>query len=116
MKLYYFDLYGRAEPMRLLLTHAKAEWEDIRVTGDSWKELKEDTDKCKFGQVPLLEKDGKYYAQTGAILRYLGGAHGYYPEDVELRFKVDELTDLLMSDFGTKIGQTIFMSKTDEER
>jgi glutathione S-transferase len=54
MKLYYFDLYGKAECIRMTLYKAKVEFEDIRVSGDSWKELKE-SGKCPFGQVPLLE-------------------------------------------------------------
>ncbi|CAI2377234.1 unnamed protein product [Moneuplotes crassus] len=116
MKVYYFDLYGRAEPIRLLLTHAKAEFEDVRLTGESWQEFKADSEKCKYGQVPVFEKDGKFYPQGGAILRYLGGVHGYYPEDVEARFTVDEITNLLDSDFLPKIGETIFYSKSDEER
>ena len=115
MKLYYFDLYGRAEPIRILLDHAKVDYEDVRVSGPSWKELKEDTEKCKYGQIPILEKDGKFYSQSNSILRYLGGIHGYYPEDLEERFRADELIDLV-GDFTTPIGKNLFGPLKGEEK
>ena len=40
LKLYYFDMYGRGEPVRMALWKAGVEFEDVRVTGDSWKRLK----------------------------------------------------------------------------
>lgn len=116
MKLYYFDLYGRGEAIRLLLNHAKAEWTEDRITFEEWPEIKTNNKNIKFGSLPVLENEGKFYAQTGAIMRYLGGLHGYYPEDVEQRFRVDEITDLIGSDFGIKIGEAVFGAKTDEER
>ena len=48
MKLYYFDLYGIAEPIRMALTKAGVPFEDIRLNGESFKELKE-AGKCTFG-------------------------------------------------------------------
>jgi len=39
-KLYYFDLYGRAEPIRMALWKAGVDYEDIRVTGQAWTDLK----------------------------------------------------------------------------
>ncbi|KAF4669736.1 hypothetical protein FOL47_002386 [Perkinsus chesapeaki] len=44
-----------------------------------------------FGQVPILKKDGRVMAQSGAILRYLGRRHGMYdgsPEELEA---IDEM-------------------------
>ncbi|CAI2379085.1 unnamed protein product [Moneuplotes crassus] len=116
MKLYYFDVYGKGESIRLLLTHSKAEWEDVRLGGPSWQEFKAEQDKCKYGQLPILEKDGKHYPQSLAILRYLGGVHGYYPEDLELRFQADEITDLIVDDFFVTIVKKYIFVKDEEEK
>ena len=40
LTLVYFDLYGRAEPIRMALWKAGVEYEDKRVTGPSWAEFK----------------------------------------------------------------------------
>ena len=45
MKLYYFDGYGRVEPIRLMLAASNAvdiafEWDDIRVSMEDWPVLK----------------------------------------------------------------------------
>lgn len=79
-KLYYFDVYALGEPIRLLFTHAKVPFDDVRLNKDSFTELK-NNDRLEFGQVPMLEVDGKRYTQSKAILRLLGKQHGYYPTD-----------------------------------
>ena len=82
MKLYYFDVYGRAEPFRFLLWHAKAEYEDVRIAREDWPKFKEEhAADLEFGQVPVLEVDGVFHSQSNAILRYLGNRFGYYPTD-----------------------------------
>lgn len=30
-KLIYFDIYGKAEPIRMMLNHAKIQFEDLRL-------------------------------------------------------------------------------------
>ena len=39
-KLIYFDVYARAEPIRIMLNYAKIAFEDVRLTGAEYKELK----------------------------------------------------------------------------
>lgn len=60
MKLYYFDGYGRAESIRMLLSHAKQEFEDIRLSKEEFAPLKAEG-KFEFGQLPGLEIDGVMY-------------------------------------------------------
>ena len=70
-KLYYFDLYGRAEPLRMAMVYCGVQFEDVRLTGDSFKTLKE-SGSLEFGSVPMLElDDGTKLVQGGAILEYL---------------------------------------------
>ena len=93
MKLYYFDIFGRAESIRMILNHAKVPFEDVRINGEKLAEMKA-SGVLEFGQVPMLETaDGKHLAQSWAILRYIGRTHGYYPEDPETAWKVDSTID-----------------------
>ena len=43
MKLTYFNARGRAEMARLLLANAGVKYEDVRVEGESWQQLKPST-------------------------------------------------------------------------
>ena len=51
-KLHYFNFYGRAESIRILLNHAKIPFEDVRFGFADWPVLKA---KFEFGQVPALK-------------------------------------------------------------
>jgi len=76
IKLIYFPIPGRAEVSRLLLTIGKVDFEDVRVT--DWPALKP---KTPFGQIPVLEVDGKQLAQMSAIDMYVSKLSGLMPKD-----------------------------------
>ena len=92
LKLYYFDLGGRAEPIRMALTLGKIPFEDIRVTREEHMKMKGEG-KWPCGQIPVLEVDGKMLPQSNAILRYAGKLSGFYPEDAWMAAQCDAALD-----------------------
>ena len=80
-KLYYFDLGGRAEAIRMLLHHAKVQFEDVRLTFPEFGQMKAEG-KFPAGQVPVyVDDNGTMYNQTKAILSGLAAQHGYSHAD-----------------------------------
>ena len=57
--------------------------------------MKEDKERFEYGQLPVLEKDGKFYSQSVAILKMLGAEHGFYPTDPEDAYYVDAVAESL---------------------
>ena len=68
----------------------KVPFEDVILTGDAWSSLKRET---PWGQVPVLEVDGKMLAQSRTIMAYVGRVTGLHPEDPFAAAKVDEFCD-----------------------
>ncbi|XP_064610336.1 hematopoietic prostaglandin D synthase-like [Liolophura sinensis] len=108
-KLTYFDGRGRAEVTRLLFAVAGVNFQDNRI-GVSippqpsqlpiWLDMKPNT---PFGQLPLLEFDGKLIAQSHAIERYLAREFGLYGEgNYEMA-----LTDMWIDSFEELISPII---------
>ena len=75
--LTYFDLYGRGEAIRMALVHSKTDFEDNRVSGESFAAFKA-SGKCLNGQLPVLEVDGRCLNQSEAIIRFVGSQTGAY--------------------------------------
>ena len=76
-KLIYFDLGGRAEAIRMLLAHAKAQYTDERLSFPEFG-AKKAAGEFPSGQVPVWVDDhGVKYNQTKAIFKMLAAEHGY---------------------------------------
>ena len=112
LKLHYFPLYGRGEPIRMLLDHAGVKFEENKISFADWPALKA-SGKFEFGQLPCLEwKDGTQMTQTYAILRALGIEYGYYPwGDFEKMWICDSTIDAIYDVFPKFTD--IFMASTD---
>ena len=112
-KVHYFDAYGRAEPIRLLLAHVKVPFEDLRYSFEEWPAKKAEL-KPEFGQVPIYEQDGKQYAQSGSILRFLGRQHGLYSDDAFTAWRIDSV-DNSVSDLADQFYK-FFFDKDEESK
>ncbi|KAI8911892.1 glutathione S-transferase [Gorgonomyces haynaldii] len=93
MKLTYFNIKARAEPIRLALTIGGVPFEDERLVGDQWPVLKQ-SGVSPFRQLPILTlDDGTVLGQSTAILRYAGsiGTPRLYPADPKKAAAVDAI-------------------------
>ncbi|KAG7401930.1 hypothetical protein PHYBOEH_009510 [Phytophthora boehmeriae] len=93
LKLTYFPVPGRAEPIRLALFISGIDFEDERVSFDEVGDL---LPNMPFNTLPVLEVDGEVISQSMAILRYVGGLSGLYPTtNVLSAHRVDEIFSLI---------------------
>nr|AEB91975.1 glutathione S-transferase sigma 3 [Locusta migratoria] len=109
-KLTYFPIMGLAEPIRFILSYGKIEFEDNRFESDKWPSIKE---SMPFGQVPVLEIDGKKICQTIAICRYLAKQVGLAGDNDWENLQIDMAADTV-TDIRTKIVSPNY--ETDEEK
>ena len=108
IKLTYLTIKGLAEPIRLSLFLSKIPFEDERI---SYEEISKRRGNLPYGQVPVLEVDGKVYGQSNAILRWAGRKGNLYPEEFQLECDavlscIDDITKNLSPQwYGHIIGR-----------
>ena len=86
-KLTYFDMGGRAEPVRICFHAAGIDFEDKRISFQDFMQIRE---SLRFNCVPTLEIDGEVVTQSNAMCRYIGKMAGLYPEDDTQALYCDE--------------------------
>lgn len=95
LKLTYLDIPGLGEKIRLTLMIAGLPFEDERI-GYEEVARRRATGELPFGQVPVLQIDGRQtFAQSNAILRYIGREAGLYPLGVD-QLRCDAVLEALM--------------------
>ena len=100
-KLIYFDFPGKAEAIRLALTHAGVAFEDHRFADRAEFQALKASGRLQFGQVPALEVttaagETTVLTQSAAILRYvakLNDSANLYPADPLLAARVSSAAE-----------------------
>ncbi|CAG9761714.1 unnamed protein product [Ceutorhynchus assimilis] len=110
-KLTYFNLAGAGECIRYLFAYAKQPYEDNRIAFQDWQALKPNT---PYGQLPILEVDGKVVPQSTAIGRYLAKQFGLLGKNDWEALEADVLIDT-MADLKKHVTP-IFYAQSEEKK
>ncbi|KRT79655.1 Glutathione S-transferase, partial [Oryctes borbonicus] len=100
IKLTYFNVKALAEPSRMLLKYGGIDFVDNRLEGSDWEEIKP---KVPFGQVPVLEENGKEANQSVAIARYIAKRVKLVGDNDWEALEIDAIVDTI-NDFRGKIA------------
>jgi glutathione S-transferase len=99
LKLTYFDVRGRTEPIRLLLELTGTPYTYEGIGFAEWRAgpLKARTlESSPFGQLPVMEENGFVLCQAQAILRHLARRLGLAGGTPEEQARVDEVHETAM--------------------
>ena len=97
--LIYFDVRGRAEPIRFVLEEAGENWEEQAV---SLKEWDSNAPTTPFHRLPVYCEGTMQIPETFAILSYLGRKHGLLGANAEERMRCD-VTIEAWRDYGQQL-------------
>jgi len=92
----YFNIKGRAEPIRLLLEELGVKYEDVRIAREEWPELKQkltESGENYFEQVPIFIVNEQVYVQSFAIYHYIANLFDLYGSNAEEKYKIDVIAE-----------------------
>jgi len=101
-QILYFDIRGRAEPLRLLLEDVGIDYTDNQVTLAQWPELRAST---PFGRMPVYSEGDLEIPESFAIINYLGRKHDLLGKDEVGRVRCD-VTIEAWRDYGNRVANT----------
>jgi glutathione S-transferase len=91
IKIVYYDAKGRAEITRLVLAAGGIKWEEEVIDDAKWKTEKE---KTPFGQLPVMEVNGKRFAQSLAMANFAAREAGLYGKNNLEALQIDQVIQL----------------------
>ena len=109
--------FWRAEVARLALFIGDISFKDYRFESQDTDLLKKDGKLpngqiAPFKQLPVLDADGKIFAQTGAIARFCGKLSGLYPKNKDLEAaQIDQIIEAAQD-----INYLVTLSGRDKEK
>ncbi|PVD21608.1 hypothetical protein C0Q70_17407 [Pomacea canaliculata] len=106
VKLFYSDAPGRGEIIRLVLSVAGVDFDDVRYKYEDWPKYKPE---APFGQAPFIEYNGKKYGQSVAIANFFSRENGLYGASNLEAFRIDEVAGLVQDLFTCLIP--VFIEK-----
>jgi len=118
VKYYYFDGRGIGEPIRMILAYGGVDFEDIRIPYNKFPPtLPPDIrTKARWGQVPLVEFEGKSLAQSGTIIRYFARKFDLIPKDPYQAALCEEYLDTLRESLNDIYSVFVLEAKEKEEK
>jgi glutathione S-transferase len=112
IKFYYFPVNAKGCVIRALLNHGKYNYKEINPRSDpNWKQ----NPIFEFGQVPVLEIDGKNLTQSYAIEKYLSQKLDLYGKNIDENYQIDSLALAILTDFHPKYAIWLF-TKNEYEK
>ena len=101
-KIIYFDLRGRAEPIRLALEDLGEAYDEDRVSAERWSAMKPAT---PFGVLPILEEGELRLPETLAIYQHIARTRDLYGRSETDRSACDVALSATNEAIGVVWGQ-----------
>ena len=112
-KLTYFSGKGRCELLRLILAYGEVEYEDIRITFETWPSIKPTS---PLGFIPMMTlENGNTYSQSVPLARYYANKFGLCGHTDEERLHGDMIVDVLTVD-TVPLFARVFFEKDEEKK
>lgn len=110
-QIMYFDIRGRAEPIRLLLEFCNVDYVDRQVTLEEWESIRATT---PFRRMPVYSEGDLVIPEAFAIINYLGRKYGLQGESEPARVRCD-VTIEAWRDYGNRIASVFGARSTNED-
>ena len=99
-QILYFDIRGRAEPIRLLLEDVGVQYVDKQITQEEWPEIRATT---PFRRMPVYGEGDLEIPESFAIMNYLGRKYDLLGEDEISRVRCDVAIEA-WRDYGNRVA------------